>query len=86
MVRGKKSNPENTLKIESRISADEARRLAKGDFLTIEEVCQKLQICKVTLWKLTRKGQIPFLRIGRSKRYPKIAVEEYSARELQRVN
>lgn len=80
MVRGKKRE------IESQLSDEEAQRLAEGLFLTREEVCEKLSICLATLWKLTTKKKIPSIRIGRSIRYPKIAVEEYCARELQRMN
>jgi excisionase family DNA binding protein len=36
------------------------------EFLTIEEVAQKLKVTKVTIYRMARKGKIPAVKFGKS--------------------
>jgi excisionase family DNA binding protein len=38
--------------------------------LSTREAAQALSVCEKTLWTLTKNGEIPVIRMGRSVRYP----------------
>ena len=40
-----------------------------NDLLTIKEVCEILKITRLTLYKLTKKGDITAYKLGRAVRY-----------------
>jgi len=46
------------------------------EYLTIEEVAQKMRVNKHTVYRMARKGQIPALRFGRSWRINTIELEK----------
>lgn len=48
-----------------------------NDLVTIDEVCDMLQIGKSAAYKLLRSGKIKSFRNGRDWKVPKAAVEEY---------
>lgn len=48
-------------------------------FYTVPEVCEMLQISRTTLGRLTRRGDLYGLRVGRLIRYPAEAIHAYAA-------
>lgn len=44
--------------------------------MTVEEVAEYLKLSKITVYKLTQKGEIPGFRIGSSWRYNREAIDE----------
>ena len=48
-----------------------------GDVLTIEELAAYLKISKSTLYKLTRRGEVPCQKIGRHWRFRKEAIDRW---------
>ena len=49
--------------------------------LTAEETARALAISPRKLWELTRTGQIPCIRIGRSVRYDRVDLEAWIAEQ-----
>jgi excisionase family DNA binding protein len=48
-----------------------------GDFLTVQEVAARLNVSKMTVYRLVHSGEIPAVRLGHSFRVSEPAVEEY---------
>lgn len=48
---------------------------AKFEFLTTDEVCQMLGVCKSTLENYKRRGTIPYVKIGNKVRYKRSDIE-----------
>jgi excisionase family DNA binding protein len=44
--------------------------------MTVDEVAAYLKLSKITVYKLTQKGEIPGFRIGSSWRYNRDAIDE----------
>jgi excisionase family DNA binding protein len=50
--------------------------LAQVQFMTVAEVAARLQVSKMTVYRLVHGGELPAARVGRSFRVPRRAVEE----------
>ena len=54
---------------------------ARGDvvaqFLTVAEVAARMQVSKMTVYRLVHAGELPAARVGRSFRVPRRAVENH---------
>lgn len=50
---------------------------ARVDFYTVTEVAARLQVSKMTVYRLVHGGELPAARVGRSFRVPRRAVEEH---------
>lgn len=48
--------------------------------LTPREAAKALAICEKTLWSLTKRGELPAVRLGRSVRYAISDLEAFIAR------
>lgn len=70
----------------SKLSEAEATRLAGSGYWTVGEVCSYLEIGRTTLYEMRKRGEIPFMRRGRSIRFPIAAVIEYGKAHMQAVN
>jgi len=44
--------------------------------MTVDEVAEYLKLSKITVYKLTQKGEIPGFRIGSSWRYNREKIDE----------
>lgn len=44
--------------------------------MTVDEVAEYLKLSKITVYKLTQKGEIPGFRIGSSWRYNREVIDE----------
>ena len=44
--------------------------------MTVDEVAEYLKLSKITVYKLTQKGEIPGFRIGSSWRYNRDKIDE----------
>jgi excisionase family DNA binding protein len=44
--------------------------------MTVDEVAEYLKLSKITVYKLTQKGEIPGFRIGSSWRYNRNVIDE----------
>ena len=47
-----------------------------SQIMTVDEVAAYLKLSKITVYKLTQKGEIPGFRIGSSWRYNKDVIDE----------
>lgn len=52
----------------------EEKRTLKEELLTTDELCEFLKLSRTSIWSLTKKNIIPFVRIGNQKRYLKSEV------------
>lgn len=50
-------------------------------YLTPNQICEKFQIPKSTLYKLTRTNQIPFIKVGGSLRFDLMEVDKWFKRK-----
>lgn len=63
------------------VAADQTvRDLPERVLLTVEEVAQRLGVGRTTAYSLVRNGEIESVHIGRLRRIPKEAVDNYAAR------
>ena len=53
---------------------------------TLDQVCQALQISRVTLWRLEKRGLLCSIPNLRHKRYSVAAVKRFAAQECRRVS
>ena len=49
---------------------------APGGFVTVPELAKKLGVSAMTVYRMTERGDIPSIRVGRSIRIPLQAAEE----------
>lgn len=47
------------------------KQINEDPFITIKEACSLLRCSSVTVWKLTKTGQLSYYRIGRRKLFLK---------------
>jgi excisionase family DNA binding protein len=47
------------------------------DLLKAKEVCEKLQVSRMTLHRLVKRGTLPVVRIGRLLRFRRESIEKY---------
>ncbi|GAB3110663.1 helix-turn-helix domain-containing protein [Janibacter alkaliphilus] len=52
-------------------------RLAEVRFLTVAEVASIMRVSKMTVYRMVHNGDLPAVRVGRSFRVPKDAVDAY---------
>lgn len=50
---------------------------ARADLVTVAEVAERLRLSRMTVYRLIHSGELPALRMGRSFRVPRVAVDEY---------
>lgn len=48
-------------------------------YLTVAEVAETMRVSKMTVYRLTRSGELPAVRVGRSYRVPQDALDTYLA-------
>ncbi len=53
--------------------------------MTVDEVAKYLKLSKITVYKLTQKGDIPGFRIGSSWRYNKDRIDEIARMGTKKV-
>ena len=51
--------------------------LADSTFLTVAEVAAAMRVSKMTVYRLVHSGELPAVRVGRSFRVERSAVDEY---------
>jgi excisionase family DNA binding protein len=51
--------------------------LAQVRFLTVAEVARTMRVSKMTVYRLVHGGELPAVRVGRSFRVPRRAVEDF---------
>lgn len=61
-------------------STDTGERDSKRVLLTVEEAAKRLNIGRTKTYALVRSGQIASVRIGRLRRVPAEAIEDYATR------
>jgi excisionase family DNA binding protein len=50
--------------------------------LTVEEAARALSVGRTVMWELVMRRQVKSVKVGRSRRVPVAALEEFVAREL----
>jgi excisionase family DNA binding protein len=63
------------------------RRMATEDrprrrYLTVAEVAETMRVSKMTVYRLTKSGELPAVRVGRSYRVPQDALDSYLERSM----
>lgn len=53
----------------------------KEEFLTVEEVAQKLKVAKATVYRMARKGRIPAVKFGKVWRISSLRLSELFAKK-----
>lgn len=48
--------------------------------LTQQEAAERLAVCQRTIWLMTKRGELPVVRIGRAARYDLADVDAFIAR------
>ena len=61
----------------------DAAAVVEDGLLKVAEAAAFLSVSRATLYALMNCGQLPFVKIGRSRRVPRRAVVELAARGLQ---
>jgi excisionase family DNA binding protein len=56
---------------------DGDQSLADSTFLTVAEVAAAMRVSKMTVYRLVHSGELPAVRVGRSFRVERRAVDEY---------
>ena len=57
--------------------SDQPDQPGRTRFLTVLEVADVMRVSKMTVYRLLHSGELPGVRVGRSFRVPKAAVEDY---------
>lgn len=57
------------------------RPLSEIQFLSVAEAATVMRVSKMTVYRLVHSGQLPAIRVGRSFRIPRQAIEDYIASE-----
>ena len=68
-------NPQHAKKSERRI-VEMKKETNDSIIMTVDEVADYLKLSKITVYKLTQKGEIPGFRIGSSWRYNRQVIDE----------
>ncbi len=53
-------------------------------YLTVAEVAESMRVSKMTVYRLTRSGELQAVRVGRAYRVPQEALETYLASAVLR--
>lgn len=53
--------------------------------LTVSEACDQLRLGRTTVYQLIRDGRLPSLRVGRSRRIPAAALEQFIEQQTEVV-
>ena len=56
---------------------DSEQPLSDSTFLTVAEVAAAMRVSKMTVYRLVHNGDLPAVRVGRSFRVQRSAVDEY---------
>ncbi len=51
--------------------------MPEPEFLTVEEVADRLRVSKMTVYRLIHEDELPYAQIGRSYRIPRAMFERY---------
>ena len=52
-------------------------------FMTVREAAEFLRLSRSTIYPFMDRGELAFVKLGRSRRIPRLAVIELAARELR---
>lgn len=58
-------------------------QMVSGGVLTFKEACEYLRVKKTFFEGVLSRGEIPYTYVGRHRRIPKIALDEYLAKNLR---
>lgn len=53
------------------------RQVAEMNFMTVAEVAAVMRVSKMTVYRLVHNQELPAVRVGRSFRVPRQAVDDY---------
>lgn len=57
--------------------------LNSTDLLTTEELAELLRVSELTIWRMRKRGEIPFNRVSGKIRFRRLDVERYLSSNLQ---
>jgi excisionase family DNA binding protein len=62
----------------------DANRLVNDGLITVNEAARFLGLCRSTVYNLMNQGLLPWVKIGRSRRLPRLAVVAFVADLLKK--
>jgi excisionase family DNA binding protein len=72
----------------SKIAADVPSQadleIVQGGFVTVEEAKDYLRVCRAKVYALMEAGELPYAKVGKSRRIPRAALHAYAAACLRR--
>ena len=83
MKKALQRNPKETLKElcekvnQLEFEDDENSPTPKGEYLTINELCKLLKICRMTIWRHSKKGILKPRKIGNRVLFARADIDEY---------
>ncbi len=57
-------------------------KMVDSGLARIDEGCRFLGISRAKLYEIMEKGELPYVKIGRSRRLPRQALKEFAAQRL----
>ena len=61
----------------------DAAAVVEDGLLKVPEAAAFLSVCRTTVYLFMERGELPFVKIGRSRRIPRRAVVDLAARRLR---
>lgn len=61
---------------------DNSIKLVDSGLARIDEGCRFLGISRAKLYEIMERGELPYVKIGRSRRLPRQALKEFAAQRL----
>ena len=65
------------------MAGSEQQALVADGLMTVREAAEFLSLSRATLYTLMDRGELPFMKLGRSRRIPRRAVIQLAARALR---
>lgn len=59
--------------------------LAQDGLISVKDACKFLAVSRATAWKLMDRGELPFVRVGGSRRIPRRALTAYVSDGMRNV-
>ena len=55
-----------------------------SDLLTVDDLCEKLQISRNTAYQLLERGEVEGFKVGRNWRIPNISISSYIVNQIKK--
>ena len=55
-----------------------------SDLLTVDDLCEKLQISRNTAYQLLERGEVEGFKVGRNWRIPNVSISSYIVNQIKK--